>query len=240
MTRSEAHDILAAMADGCSPLTGEVLPADHLLLEEPVIEALLIALEALQGKASPAAIELPHEEVLAAVDAFRMVDKKATAISLAGFFAGTSSIKLPEIQRHPLYGKYARRHAKGVLTDALTTWIHTHLRPAPVAPSEIVPHPYFQEPHFNKLSEKAILQLREKVAAIPLVKTENLSESLIERRKTFPRSHEPWPDEEMRLLKRALEFTNDLEFLASAFGRSVQAMTAQGNRLMEESAEHSA
>lgn len=233
MTEAEAREILEALADGCSPFSGEVLPADHLLLDETVMEALLIAIEALRGKGKPEGIELPHEEVLAAVDAFVQVDKKPTAISLANFFAGTSSIKLPEIVRHPLYGRYARRHSKGALTDALTAWIHTHLRPAAKAPSELVPHPYFGEPHFNKLSEKAIAQLKEKVAAIPLVKTEGLSESLVERRKLFPRSHEPWPDEELRLLKVALGFTNDLEFLGSCFGRSVQAMMAQGNRLQE-------
>ena len=97
---------------------------------------------------------------------------------------------------------------------------------------ERVIHPYFQAAPYNKLTERGITQLKEKINELPLLRTEGLSDSLIERRLTWPRSHEPWPEEEIRLLKKALEFTNDLAFLSTAFGRTDFAISAQAEKLL--------
>ncbi len=231
MTQSQAREILEALADGCSPLSGEVLPEDHILMEESVIEALLIAIELLRGKVPKAVLDIDEEDIRYAVAAFETVDMNPTANRLATFLSGTRAFKNPELIHHPLYGKYGRKHSKGALNDYLEIWVEKNLKPANASDGE--PHPYFNEPHFNKLSEKATLQLKEKVVALPMVRVDGLSESLLERRKVFPRSHEPWPDEEVRLLNIALDFTNDLEFLATCFGRSTTAISAQSVKLLE-------
>lgn len=233
MTQAEAREILEALADGCSPLSGEVLPADHILMEEQVIEAILVAIDALRGKTPKAPLDIPEDDIHVAVAAFESVEINPTANRLASFLSGTRAFKEAELLRHPLYGKYGRLHAKGALTDHLADWILKHLKPAAQPRIETEPHPYFNEPHFNKLSEKAMQQLKEKVSSIPLVRVEGLSESLIERRKLFSRSHEPWPEEEIRLLNIALDFTNDAEFLGTCFGRSATAITAQSTKLLE-------
>ena len=50
MTESEAKLYLLAMADGIDPMTGEILPDDHLLREDPIREALLLAAHLLSSE----------------------------------------------------------------------------------------------------------------------------------------------------------------------------------------------
>jgi hypothetical protein len=251
MTHTEALLILEAMADGCSPLTGEVLPHDHLLLDESVMEAILIALEVLRaapatgagasGKSTRAAskvakpdltavdVVLPEDDLWAAVELYRALAINPTANRIAALLCGTPAVKEDEIKRHPLFGKYGGRYQKAQIVPWLEEWSKLHnVIPSRENTKEL--HPYFAEPHFNKLSPPAIAQLKAKVEAIPIVKLEGLSDDLVERRKTLPRSHEPWPEEELRLLKKATEFTNDLEFLMQCFGRSALALSAQAEK----------
>ncbi len=240
--------ILEAMADGCSPLTGEVLPHDHLLLDERVMEAVLIALEVMRGQPAvassprrkpveatgeaPAAfaeVPIPDDELFAAVEVFKGLSITPTAHRLSAFLCGERKFKEPELLHHPLAGKYHDLYQKAQLVPSVEAWIKQYnVIPPRDNLKEI--HPFFAEPHFNKLSERAIEQLKEKVTAIPIVKVEGLSEDLIERRKTMPRSHEPWPEEELRLLRKATEFTNDLQFLSTCFGRSELALSAQAEK----------
>ncbi len=253
MTPNEALLIFEAMADGCSPLTGEVLPHDHLLLDESVMEAVLIAIESLRGKSASATskpsrnakpgnsaaqalpleqVDLPDEDLMTAVTLYRSLDTNPTANRIAALLCGNSAVKMTELLQHHLFGKYAERYQKAQIVPWLDEWIlKNNINPPTV--KEI--HPYFAEPHHNALSERAVEQLKEKVAAIPIVRIEGLSEELVERRKTLPRSHEPWPEEETRLLKKATEFTNDLPFLSQSFGRSELAISAQAEKWLSPS-----
>lgn len=45
MTKSEARLYLIALANGIDPITGEILPPDHLLHDESVAEALRMAIK---------------------------------------------------------------------------------------------------------------------------------------------------------------------------------------------------
>lgn len=247
MTHTEALSILEAMADGCSPLTGEVLPHYHLLLDESVMEAILIAIESMQGKSAPATskparntgkvqreptlvdVSLPDDDLMVAVELYRGLATNPTATRLSAFLCGDRSVKDPELTHHPLFGKYGHSYQKADIVPWMDEWIKKNNINPPKENTKVI-HPFFAEPHFNKLSERAIEQLKEKVSAIPLVRVEGLSEELLERRKTMPRSHEPWPEEEQRLLKKAIEFTNDVTFLAQCFGRSELAVSAQAEK----------
>lgn len=245
MTHSEARIILEAMADGCDPLTGEALPMDHLLLDESVMEALLIALEALHAtpengskpaprkpvKTIPLPIDfaLPDGELMEAVELYRALATNPTANRIAALLCGAPAVKDAELKAHPLFGRYASHFQKAQIVPWLEEWmVKNNIVPPKDAPKEL--HPYFNEPHFNKLSDKAVQQLKEKVVALPITKTEDLSEHVIERRLTLPRYQEPWPEEEIRLLKIATEFTNDLAFLGECFGRSPLALSAQAEK----------
>ena len=48
MTKSEARLYLIALANGIDPITGEILPPDHLLHDESVAEALRTAIKSLE------------------------------------------------------------------------------------------------------------------------------------------------------------------------------------------------
>ncbi|MFN8393893.1 MAG: hypothetical protein U0176_04395 [Bacteroidia bacterium] len=230
MTPEQARDILTALADGCDPTTGETLPVGHILLEEDVIEALLIAIDGLRGSGPTTSVALPEQDIQAAMGILQDAGRRPTANSIAGFLLGDRAFKFPELLGHPFHGKLAGRFTKGAFRDQIEAWLAEHhpKQPRPAAEA----HPYFEEPPVNRLTERAIQQLREKVAALPMQKTEGLSEALIERRKIHPRSHEPWPEEELRLLTIALQYTNDTEFLADCFGRSVASIVAQGTVLL--------
>lgn len=230
MTPEEAREILTALADGCDPATGETLPVGHILLQEDVIEALLIAIDSLSGKGPSSPISLPEQDIQAAMDILQDAGRRPTANSIAGFLLGDRAFKVPELLAHPFFGKLAGRFTKGAFRDQIEAWLAEHhpKQPRPAAET----HPYFEEPPQNRLTERAIQQLREKVKGLPMQRTEGLSEALIERRKIHPRSHEPWPEEELRLLTIALQYTNDTEFLADCFGRSVASIVAQGTILL--------
>ena len=230
MTTTEALRILEAMADGCHPITGEVLNLDHVLMQEEVIEALLIAVDAVQGKSLGAEVLLDEADLLEAVAFYRTQEINPTAHRVSAFLTGDKSIKDADWRQHPLFGKN-ERYVKAQLVEPVQAWMERNNihPPKQTGPGEL--HPYFNAPNYNRLSEKAIQQLREKVTAIPLERTEGLSEYLIERRKTLPRSHEPWGEEEIRMLKIALEYTNDMAFLCDSFGRSEAAISAQAAKL---------
>lgn len=230
MNWDEAREILGTLVDGCDPRTGEMLPVGHVLLEEDVMEALLIAVDALRGKGPDAGIPLPEQDIRTALEILQAAGRRPTANSIAGFLLGDRAFKVPELLGHPFYGKLAGRFTKGAFKDQIEAWLAEHL---PRAQSrEFEPHAHFNPPTYNRLSERAIQQLKEKVAALPITKTTGLSETLMALRRSLPRANEPWPEEEVRLLRIALDFTNDVEFLSGCFGRSVLSIQAQGGKVL--------
>ena len=53
MEIGRAHELLAALADGADPLTGEILPREHVCNQPEIIRALHEALKALEAAAPP-------------------------------------------------------------------------------------------------------------------------------------------------------------------------------------------
>ena len=237
MTTSEARAILEAMADGCNPHTGEVLPVEHILMDESVMEALLIAVEALQGKKPIVTnVHLPDEDLFFAVEVFRALQINATAHRVAGFITGEAKFKEADLMKHALFGRH-QNFKKAQVIPWLEEWMlkHNIHQPKVREDGTAILYPFFDAPHHNKLSPAAAQQLGDKVLGLPMQRTENLSEYVIEKRKTFPRSNEPWPEEELRLLTIALQFTNDVAFLSQAFGRSELAISAQSEKILANS-----
>jgi hypothetical protein len=55
------------------------------------------------------------------------------------------------------------------------------------------------------LSLNAVNQLRAKVSALGIAKSEGLSENVLSARKKHPRAFEPWSAEEIELLRKATQ-----------------------------------
>ncbi len=91
---------------------------------------------------------------------------------------------------------------------------------------------YFKGDKFNKLSDKAIERLKDRVDNLGVLKNESLSDYVLEARKEHPRAYEAWSNEEKNLLRTALEYTNDLKLLAECFQRNKGALKSTGDKIV--------
>ncbi|MEE9408021.1 MAG: hypothetical protein V3V28_08095 [Polaribacter sp.] len=96
---------------------------------------------------------------------------------------------------------------------------------------------FFNKATFNKLSDNAIQQLKDKINEIGIQKNENLSEYIVSSRITYARAYESWSEKEVELLTKALEYTNHLEILTECFQRGKGSITSYGKKIIYENQE---
>lgn len=229
-------EILEALASGCSPLTGEVLPKESILNEREVIRAIQIAIDHLKKSNSPsqAEIDIPKSEIQAAIRLFKDVGKTPTANSLSEFFLGTRKFKSELITSNVLYGKLRGKHTKGKLLDYFTeTYFPENATLREAQKNRLYDEiDFFQKQKFNNLTEAGILQLKQKVAELGVLKTEDVPDYVQTARITHPRAYESWSARETELLEKALRYTNDLDLLSECFQRSKSSIESIGKRLL--------
>ncbi|MEJ2054659.1 MAG: hypothetical protein P8X42_12135 [Calditrichaceae bacterium] len=229
MDKYKALQILEALADGCSPETGEILGKDNLINNSRVNSALNIAITELKRSAVKAdEVNIEDQDIKDAISLFKEYFLKPSPNRLIGFFLGTRKFRNQKILLHPIYGKYRNQYQKGQLLDFFENYFERE-KSAAQPWQEIA---YFQEQTFNKLSDKAINQLKKKIRALGIMKTDNLTENILQARKRYRRSHEPWTTEELDLLTKALKYTNDLSLLSECFGRSRTAVEICGQKIL--------
>ncbi|MCB9232748.1 MAG: hypothetical protein H6581_13845 [Bacteroidia bacterium] len=230
MNRDETLEILQSLALGVDPETGEVLEKDHFINSKQVHTALLLALHAVESQAmDPGGELIPEAEVKEAKKALRKGKYAGNPNQLMGFFLGTRRFKHQETTSHPLYGRYDGMFSQGQLLD----YFGQPAKKPQKGPEPWANLDFFEKETFNRFSEKARLQLRERVDALPMVKTE-VSAVVAQLREKHRRSHEPWSKDEDYLFTQALKYTNDLKFLTQCFGRSKAALEVKGKRFLYE------
>lgn len=235
MTLNETLKVLEALASGCSPTTGEMLEKESVLHERSVIRALQIAIDTLKkgDDLQGHSVHIESEEIHAAMRLFEGQQQKPTANRLISFFLASRNFRNYHITKHPLYGKYQNDYQKGQLLDFLNAFFEANgLSKSGSTREEIKEIAFFQGEVFNRLSESALAQLKEKVVALGVLKTEGLSESVLASRKKYPRAYESWTEKEKRLLERALQYTNDLELLTQCFQRGKGSILAMASQLL--------
>lgn len=94
---------------------------------------------------------------------------------------------------------------------------------------------FFRKATFNKLSAKAINQLKGRADELGMINTDNLSESVRSARTRHARAYEPWTEKEKDLLCKAMKYTNDLGILSRSFQRAKSSIESCGQRLIYES-----
>ena len=62
------------------------------------------------------------------------------------------------------------------------------------------------------------------------------NQNIIELRKSYPRSHEPWNEKEIILFHEAIRQTNDMEFLSQVFQRSPNSIKAAYENTLKQKA----
>ena len=239
MDRNKTIEILEALASGCSPTTGEMIENESVLNERDVIRALQIAIDNLKTNEPQTIsdVEIDETDIKSVIDLFKEEEQNPTSNKLVGFFLGTRKFKNETLVSNQLYGKYRKLYQKGQLLDFFNQYLvdnklanRNNRKNNPYKEID-----FFQKETFNRLSEKAINQLKEKVDEIGILKTENLSEYVQNARINHPRAYESWTDMEKELLNKAIEYTNDLNLLSDCFQRGKGSIESWGQRLIYES-----
>ena len=239
MDRNKTIEILEALASGCSPTTGEMIENESVLNQCDVIRALQIAIDNLKTNEPQTIsdVEIDETDIKSVIDLFKEEEQNPTSNKLVGFFLGTRKFKNETLVSNQLYGKYRKLYQKGQLLDFFNQYLvdnklanRNNRKNNPYKEID-----FFQKETFNRLSEKAINQLKEKVNEIGILKTENLSEYVQNARINHPRAYESWTDMEKELLNKAIEYTNDLNLLSDCFQRGKGSIESWGQRLIYES-----
>lgn len=241
MEKETVIEILEALASGFSPITGEEIDNDSVLNERNVIRALQIAIDELKLKSDSTNKEFPinNIEVTDSITAFLEMELNPTTTRLTNFFLGLKKFDYQELNQHELFGKYRGKVSKGILSDYLSDFIKQ--LPQSKRSRNDVPWAdvdFFQNEIFNRLSENAINQLKQKINSIDIVKTDNISEYIKNARIQYPRAYEPWSEFEKELLDKAMNYTNDLELLTSCFLRGKGSIESCGKRILFEKTEN--
>ncbi|MHA7111939.1 hypothetical protein ACRTDU_17555 [Sunxiuqinia elliptica] len=239
MNINKTIEILEALASGCSPTTGEMIDSNSVLNERDVIRALQIAIDNLKTKEprTISDVEIDETDIKAVIELFKEEEQNPTSNKLVDFFLGTRKFKNQTLVLNQLYGKYQNLYQKGQLLDFFTQYLADNNL---INRNNRKNNPYkeidfFQKETFNRLSAKAINQLKEKIDVLGILKTENLSEYIQNARITHPRAYESWTDTEKELLSKAIEYTNDLDLLSDCFQRGKGSIESCGQRLIYES-----
>ncbi len=239
MDRNKTIEILEALASGCSPTTGEMIENESVLNERDVIRALQIAIDNLKTSEPKTVsdVEIDEADIKSVIDLFKEEEQNPTSNKLVGFFLGTRKFKNETLVSNQLYGKYRNLYQKGQLLDFFTQYFAennlTNRNNQKNNPYKEID--FFQKEKFNRLSEKAINQLKAKVDELGILKNENLSEYIQNARINHPRAYESWTDSEKELLSKAIEYTNDLDLLSDCFQRGKGSIESCGQRLIYES-----
>ncbi len=239
MDINKTIEILEALASGCSPTTGEMIENESVLNERNVIRALQIAIDNLKISESQiiSSVEINETDIKSVIDLFKEEEENLTSNKLVGFFLGTRKFKNETLVSNQRYGKYRNLYQKGQLLDFFTRYLaDNNLTNRNNRKNNLYKQvDFFQKETFNRLSEKAINQLKEKVNELGVLKTENLSEYVQSVRINHPRAYESWTDTEKDLLSKAIEYTNDLDLLSECFQRGKGSIEYFGQKLIYES-----
>lgn len=236
MGRNKAIEVLDALASGCSPITGEAIN-ESVLNERVVIRALQVAIEVLKNNAisSTSEIDICEKDIKAAIQLYTEHNQIPTVLRLIGFFLGTKKFMNDFLTTSQLYGKYRGKYSEGQLFDFFTNYFAENKMSNDSKIKLFSEIDFFKKEKFNKLSENAITQLKEKVRELGIEKIDNLSDYVLTARVVHPRAYELWSEKEKILLSKALEYTNDLDLLSTCFQRGKSSVETMGLTLIFES-----
>jgi len=231
--------ILEALAAGYSPLTGVQIDKESLLNERDIIRAFQFAIDHLknQSSLSESKVNIPEGDIQNVINLFREEGKNPNANSLYGFFMGNVKFKNEKFISNPLFGKLRNTYTKGQVLDYFTNYCldHNFGSPRKLIVELYRDIDFFQQEKFNRLTDRAVDQLKEKVKELGILKIENIPDYVQAARKVYPRAYESWSEKETELLSKAIKYTNDLDLLSQCFQRGKNSIEILGKKLIHES-----
>jgi len=174
MDIKKAIQIMEALASGYSPTTGELLQNESILNQRDVIRALQIAIDHIKNDnfTNQHKVDISAGDIQSAIKVFKDSERNPTPNILSEFFLGTRTFKVNNILNHALYGKLKTTYSKGQLIDFFTDYLLENGYTFGTNQNKSVYKEidYFQKDKFNRLSDKAILQLKEKINQLGIQK----------------------------------------------------------------------
>ncbi|AKD04936.1 hypothetical protein POKO110462_22805 [Pontibacter korlensis] len=247
MNKEEAYIILDALAEGCSPFTGELLENESILNERKIIRALQVDLDALNVRPIPnqqlspkSATSVDVKTVMAVTGVMKAASLVPTVSKLTKYLLGSKQFKNSEITKHELYGSLRHEFTYTSLKPIIAQLAQDNhdISAALVVAPKVKPWDnvdYFEQPTFCTLSDKGINQLKEKITELGMQKHPPLlSDYIIQARTVYARAYEPWSAKEFEFLSKVLKYTNDLQLLSSCFQRGENSLRGVGKRLVQE------
>ncbi len=238
MDINQTINVLEALASGYSPSTGELI-SESVINERIVIRALQIAIDELKKgnfHYNASIINIDLESIQYAIKLLSSEGMNVSANNLTGFFLASKKFKTNIINTDPFYGTLIGIYSKGQLLDFFSEYINVNKIASTKRIQEDLYNQidFFQKEKFNRLSDSAINQLKEKIDEIGVLKTENLSEYIQNSRKNHPRAYESWSEKEKELLIKSLKYTNDLDLLSECFQRGKGSIESLGKKIIYE------
>lgn len=243
MDINQTIKVLEALASGCSPSTGELV-SESVINERIVIRALQIAIDELKKSSfyyTASIINIDVESIQYAINLLNREGINISTNNLTGFFLASKKFKTNIINTDQFYGKLIGVYSKAQLLEFFSEYMKVNKIGNTKRIQEDLYNQidFFQKEKFNRLTDSAINQLKEKIDEIGILKTENLSEYIQNSRKNHPRAYEPWSEKEKELLVKSLKYTNDLDLLSECFQRGKGSIESLGKKIIYESQENS-
>lgn len=127
-----------------------------------------------------------------------------------------------DIMKSDLFGVFKNYPDK----EKLKLFIKDNYKIKDTHDSITIDYHFFRKPIFNRLSDKSKESLINAIKKLPIYKSNkvHLSSKIIEDRKYHKRAYEPWTKEETNIFKKAIEYTNDIDFLSEVFQRNPSSL----------------
>jgi ATP-dependent DNA helicase RecQ len=175
---------------------------------------------------------ISREEIEAYIDEMRKKKMLLSHTTLACVLLGSERNSIGPLELSlSFYGKL-----KGVIkSKALMHLLHTYFKKEIYKDDEFEVPDYFKEPYFNQINENEFEKLKNEINAIPIVKpTASLASAyIIELRKKYRRSHEPWGPLETEIFQKVIQKTNKMEILIQLIQRSPKSIIAARENWMK-------
>lgn len=145
-----------------------------------------------------------------------------TPALLGKVLLGSSGVSVPAIlQDLPFFGVLAGKTTYKVMLELLKK----HFKENQVAerfPTHDETERFFSAALFNNYSDSAKENLGRIISGLPMERPDDSINNgyILEQRKLFKRAYEPWSQEESLLFEKAMEQTNDIDFLSELFQRN--------------------
>jgi ATP-dependent DNA helicase RecQ len=122
----------------------------------------------------------------------------------------------------------------------ISSQLKAHFDTSPVASrfrEQDISTAFFDEPHFNNMTQEWQEKTTRQIGQLEILRPDETitNEYILDQRKTFRRSYEPWTEDELAMFRKALEQTNDLDVHARIFMRNPGSIRAQYKKMKSSS-----